>query len=218
MILRHALFHQRALRVREGVQHVAARAGERALIARFVLALERGARLLRREAGVDGHGRLFVGEENPVAIFFRQIAPRRVDVVAERHENVAQILSVPRGRPRGDRALANGQRVVGHHRFLGDLVHAAQSMTGRDRRLAPCSARNPRRTASAASADSRRCANRACARDSTAWSRCRPTSARSVCRAAAASATAGGRPSIASTSGTPTCSIRRRAYGATDSK
>ena len=32
------------------------------------------------------------------------------------------------------------------------------------------------------------------------------------------SATAGGRPSIASTSGTPTWSISRRAYGATDSK
>ena len=32
------------------------------------------------------------------------------------------------------------------------------------------------------------------------------------------SATAGGRPSIESTAGTPTWSIKRRAYGATDSK
>ncbi len=35
---------------------------------------------------------------------------------------------------------------------------------------------------------------------------------------ACCSATAGGRPVISSTSGTPTWSISRRAYGATDSK
>ena len=38
-VARHALLHQRALRRREGVQHVLARAHERALVARLRLAL-----------------------------------------------------------------------------------------------------------------------------------------------------------------------------------
>lgn len=69
--LRHAFLHQRALRVRERVQHIAACTGECPLIAWFVLALERGTRFFWRESGVDGRGRLFVGEENPVTVFLR---------------------------------------------------------------------------------------------------------------------------------------------------
>ncbi len=38
---------------------------------------------------------------------------------------------MPRRRPRGDHAFADGQRIVGHQRLLGDLVHAAESVTRR---------------------------------------------------------------------------------------
>src|SRR3984957_5658634 len=112
------------------MQDIAARASERALVAWLRLAFERSARFLRREAGVDGHGWRLVGEEDPVAIFLRQIAPGGVDVVAERHEDVAQVLSVPCGWPRGDGALANRQRVIGHHGFFGHLIDPAEAVTG----------------------------------------------------------------------------------------
>ena len=127
-VLRHPLLHQRALRGGEGVQDVPRGAGERALVARLLLALERRLRLRRRVAGVDRHGRLLVGEQDPVAILLRQLAPGAVDVVAERHQDVAQVLPVPGGRPGGDGALADGERVVRHHRALGDLVDPAQAV------------------------------------------------------------------------------------------
>ena len=130
-VLRDAPLHHRALGVRERLQHVASRARERAHVAGLFLSLERAPRLGRRVAGVHRDRRLFVGEEHPVALLLRQIAPRLVDVVAHRHENVAQVLPLPRGRPRGDCALANRERIVGDHRALGHLVHASESVTSR---------------------------------------------------------------------------------------
>jgi hypothetical protein len=95
------------------MQHVLARTGEGAHVGRLGLPAQGRARLGRREAGVDRDGRLLVGVEDPVARLLRQLAPRHVDVVAERDQDVAQVLAVPRRRPGGDRALADGERVVG---------------------------------------------------------------------------------------------------------
>jgi hypothetical protein len=128
---RDAVLHERALRGREGVQHVLARAGEGALVAGLHLAAQRGARFGGREAGVHRHGRLLVGEQDPVARLLRQLAPGLVDVVAQRDQDVAQVLPVPRRRPRGHGALADAQRIVGHHRLLGHLEDAAQPMAHR---------------------------------------------------------------------------------------
>jgi hypothetical protein len=127
----HALFHRRALGGGEGLQHILARAGEGALVAGRFLALERLPDFGGREAGVHRRGRLLVGEEDPLAVFFRQVAPRRVDVVAERDEDVAQVLAVPGGRPGRHRALADGEAVVRHHRRFGHLVDPAQAMAFR---------------------------------------------------------------------------------------
>ena len=71
-----APLHQRALRRRVGLQHVPARAGEGAHVARLHPAAQRRARLLRREAGVHRHRRLLFGVEDPVAGLLRQLAPR----------------------------------------------------------------------------------------------------------------------------------------------
>ena len=79
-VLQHTLLHQRALGVGERVQHVRRALVERALVARLVLALQCAARLLRREAGVDRHDRLLVGEEDPVAILLRKLTPGPIDV------------------------------------------------------------------------------------------------------------------------------------------
>ena len=103
-------------------------ARESSQVAGLLVVLERPLRLVRRISSVYRHDRLLVGKQNPVAILLRQLSPRPVDVVAERHQDVAQVLPVPGGRPRGDRALADGQRVVGHHRMLGDLIDAAEAM------------------------------------------------------------------------------------------
>ena len=48
--------------------------------------------------------------------------------IAERHEDLAEVLPLPRGRPGGDGPLADGQRVVRHHRPLGHLVDPAQAV------------------------------------------------------------------------------------------
>ena len=127
---RDAALHQRALRGREGMQYVAADAGEGALIAWLELSLERALRVGGRQAGVDRHGRLFVGVQDPVTVRLRQVTPRRVDVVSQCDQDVAQVLAVPGWGPRRDRPLTNRERRVGHHGFLGDLVDAAEPMAG----------------------------------------------------------------------------------------
>ncbi len=128
---RGAVLHQCAVSGREGVQHIFACAHERTLVARLHLAAHRGARLGRRETRVHRHGGLLFGKEDPVARLLRQIAPGLVDVDAHGHENVAQVLPVPGRRPGGNRAFADAEGVVGHHRLLGDFEDPAQSVAGR---------------------------------------------------------------------------------------
>ena len=114
--------------VRESVQDVSLDAGERAHVAGLLLALESAARFCGSEAGVDRDGGLLVGEENPVAIFLGKVAPGTIDVVAERDQDVALVLSAPGGGPRGDGAFTDGQRIVRHHGAFGDVVDAAETM------------------------------------------------------------------------------------------
>ena len=130
-VARDALLHQRTLGRRERVQDVLAGPHERALVARLESLTLRRTGLGRREARIDRHGRLLVGEQDPVAIRLRQVAPRAIDVVAERHEDVAQVLAVPRGWPCRDGAFADRQRIVRDHRRFGDLEDASESMAAR---------------------------------------------------------------------------------------
>ena len=128
--MRDALLHQRAFSVGEGFQHIAARAGEGALVARLHAALERRPGLFGRQARIDRHRRRLFSEEDPVAILFRQVAPRRIDVIAERNEDIAQVLAMPGGRPGGDRSIANGEAVVRNHRLFGRVIYAADAVAG----------------------------------------------------------------------------------------
>ncbi len=128
---RRAPLHARALAGRERVQHPAPGAGERALVARLLLAPPGALHLVEVVAGPHRHGRLLVGEQDPVAQLARQLAPGAVHVVAQRGEDVAQVLPVPGGRPGRDRALADRERVVGHHGALGRVVDPAQPVAGR---------------------------------------------------------------------------------------
>ncbi|MNZ46780.1 hypothetical protein D3C78_644740 [compost metagenome] len=90
-----AFAHLRTLRVHERVHHIAPGAAEGALVAGFELALERGAGLRRGEAGIHRYGGCLVGVEDPVALLLGQFTPGDVDVVAQGHENVAQVLPLP---------------------------------------------------------------------------------------------------------------------------
>ena len=130
-ILRDALLHQRAFSVGEGFQHITARAGEGALVARLHAALERRPGLCGRQARIDRHRRCLFSEEDPVAILFRQVAPRRIDIIAERNEDIAQVLAMPGGRPGGDRPVANGEAVVRNHGLFGRVIDAPDAVTGR---------------------------------------------------------------------------------------
>jgi hypothetical protein len=86
---RYPLLHERTLRVRERVQHIAPRAAERAHVPRFLFAPERRARFFGGVTGIDRNGRRLIGEEDPIAVFPRQRLPRPVDVMAERDQDVA---------------------------------------------------------------------------------------------------------------------------------
>ena len=131
----YALSHQRALGIGEGVQHIPPGAGEGAHVARLHLAFERGAGFGRRETGVHRHRWCFLGEQNPVAILFRQVLPRPVNVVAHADQDVAQVLALPGGWPGSNRPLTDAQGGVGHHERLGHLVHMTQAVAGRARPL-----------------------------------------------------------------------------------
>ncbi len=113
------------------MQDITARPAEGAHVAGLFLAAQRGTGLGRGEAGIHWHHRLFLGEQDPVALLLRQVAPGNVHVVAQRHQDVALVLAVPRRRPRGDGALADAQRGVGHHRLFGHFIHVAQAMAVR---------------------------------------------------------------------------------------
>ncbi len=127
--LRNALLHQRTLRVGKGVQDVAPGAGEGALITRFHLALESDAGFFRGQPGVHRHRRRLFSEENPVALLFRQFFPRNVDIDAHGHQDVAQVLPLPRQGPGRHGALADGQVRVRHHQRFGHFIDATKSVT-----------------------------------------------------------------------------------------
>lgn len=71
------------------------------------------------------------GEQDPVAQRLRQLAPGHVHVVTERGQDVAQVLSLPGTGPRGHRALADAQGVVGHHRGLCHRIGAPLALAVR---------------------------------------------------------------------------------------
>ncbi len=130
-VARGALLRRGALGVGEGVEHVASRSDEGALIARLHALLLRTPRLLRRQARVHADAGALLGEQDPVAILLRQVLPGRVDVVAERDEDVALVLPRPRDGPGRDGALADRQRRIRHHALLGDLVDTADAVARR---------------------------------------------------------------------------------------
>jgi hypothetical protein len=132
---RHPLLHERALGLGERLEHVPPGARERAHVARLFLALERAPRLRRGVAGVDRNRRRLLGIEDPVAVLPGQLAPRAVHVVAQRHQDVAQVLPMPRRWPRGDRPLADRARIVGDHAALGHVVDPAQPVAAGTRPL-----------------------------------------------------------------------------------
>ncbi|MNN91524.1 hypothetical protein D3C81_2096520 [compost metagenome] len=81
------------------MQDVAARAGIGPHVAGFGLAAQGRARLCRTEAGIHRHGGLLFGIEDPVAVLLGQLAPRAINVVAQRYQDVAQVLPMPGRRP-----------------------------------------------------------------------------------------------------------------------
>lgn len=121
-VTRYPLLDRRAFGGGKGVQHISPGAGEIAAVTRLLLASDRPSHLVRVIPDVNRDHRLLVGIQDPVAGFFRQFAPRTIDVVAERDQHVAQVAAMPGGRPGGDRALANAFGIIRHHRTFGHLV------------------------------------------------------------------------------------------------
>ncbi|MNE31546.1 hypothetical protein D3C80_1251200 [compost metagenome] len=122
----------------EGVQHVSPGPHERALVAGLLLALEGGAGLRRGQPGIHRRGGCFFGEQDPVALRLWQVAPGDIHVIAQRHQDVAQVLPLPGHRPGRHGALADGQRRVGDHgRFVHfvDPAHAMAFRAGALRRV-----------------------------------------------------------------------------------
>lgn len=131
--LHHAPLHHLALRVREGVEHVAAGADEGAHVAGFSPLLPGFASLRWCEARIDGLGGAFFCVKNPVARLLRQLPPWNVDVDPARDEDVALVLPCPGDGPRGDSTFANREGVIRHHELLGhveDATHAVAFRAG----------------------------------------------------------------------------------------
>jgi hypothetical protein len=128
-VFRDPLAGQSALGFCEGVQQVRLHARKCALVAGRFLALERLARFRWRETGIDWNRRLVIGEENPVAILLRKVAPWTIDIIAEGYQNISLILPSPGGRPSCYRSLPDGERRVGDHRVFGGVIEAAEAVT-----------------------------------------------------------------------------------------
>ena len=170
--------HHLALGVGQRVAHVLARAPEGAVV------VATGG-VVGLAAPVDEHARLLVGVEQPVAVLAGQLAPRHVDVDADRLGHPQQVLALPGAGPGRDRTVADAQRRVGHEEVLGDVVRLPQPVTGRGTLRRRCSARTPRPPAARLPRGRCRPASRGSAPGWTAWSACRRSSASWARRAAA---------------------------------
>ena len=75
--------------------------------------------------GLDrDYGALF-REEDPVAVFLRQLLPGRIQVIAQVHQNVVEVLAGPGARPGLDGSFLDGEGGIRDHRVLGRLMHHA---------------------------------------------------------------------------------------------
>src|ERR1700722_9843317 len=126
--LSNAFFHQRTVGVGEGMQHVPSGARKGPVVAGLLLAFESTPGFSWSKSGVDRHNRLLFSEENPVAVFFGQVPPGTVYIVAKSRKDVALVLSRPSDRPGCNCALANRARVIRHHRAFGYLIDSTQPM------------------------------------------------------------------------------------------
>ena len=90
---------------------------------------DRGASLSKRQPGVDRNERGLICVKDPVPVFSWQIFPWHVNVIAEGHQHVAELVSVPCRRPGRDRALPDRERRIRHHPFLGHRVDTTNAVT-----------------------------------------------------------------------------------------
>jgi hypothetical protein len=107
-VLRYPSFHQRAVSGGEGVQDISFRTGKGSHVAGFFFSLPGPARLCRAEAGIDGHHRLLLGKQDPVAVLFRKFAPGTIHIKAQRNQDIALILPLPRRGPCRDSSFPDG--------------------------------------------------------------------------------------------------------------
>ncbi len=89
--------------------------------------------LFRADVGVDWYRRLFLGEQQPPTVFRAEGAERRIKVKTQSDSDIAQVRSVPRDRPRGNRALTYAARRIGYQRTLRYGVHACLTAAGQAR-------------------------------------------------------------------------------------
>ncbi len=102
-------FSDRFAAARIALQHDFCGAGVSAGVSRFHACRYRLLALLSVETFVDGHRRLLLGQQYPLPVTLRQSVPRRIDIVAERVKDAAQILVVPAPGPGGDSPLPDAQ-------------------------------------------------------------------------------------------------------------
>jgi hypothetical protein len=68
--------------MRERMKQMAAHPREGSLIARLLLSFEGSACFFRSESGINRNGRLFFGEQDPVAILLGKLMPGTIHIVA----------------------------------------------------------------------------------------------------------------------------------------
>src|ERR1700730_8733217 len=88
---RYPLLDRGAFGRGKGVQNITPGTGEIASITGLLPAFDRPSRLIRVVADLNRDARLLFGKEDPIARFFRKLAPWTIDVLAERDQHVAQV-------------------------------------------------------------------------------------------------------------------------------
>ena len=67
-------------------------------------------------------------EEDPVAVFLRQVLPRRIQVIAQIHQDVVEVLAGPGAGPCLDGAFFDREGGIRDHGVLGRLVDHARAV------------------------------------------------------------------------------------------
>ena len=125
--LRDAFFSTRALSGSKRVQNEVFGTGKSTHIVWLFAFFDRIARLLNVVFRIDRYCWRIICKQNPITRLFRQCVPWFINIIAQRSQYTAEVLTLPCWWPSCNRTLTDGLGIVWHQQLFSDLKYAADT-------------------------------------------------------------------------------------------